>query len=416
MDHNTIYLGLACLFGFTMAWGIGANDVSNAMGTSVGSKAITIRQAIVIAAIFEFLGAFLAGGEVTNTIKREIIDTSVLIDTPEILIHGMIAALFAAGTWLTIASLFGWPVSTTHTIVGAIIGFGVVQLGLEQVQWERVISIIFGWVASPFLGAAIAFSIFRTAQKFIFSKFDPLTAAKKVVPVYIFLTSIIIYLITGSKLGNIGIHLDWYENIICSCILSTITAIIGKIFIKRIKYDSKLSKKSAFANVEKIFAVLMLFTACAMAFAHGSNDVANAIGPLAAIVTAIHSPSELANTSGVQPWVLFFGATGIVVGLATYGHKVIATVGDKITELTPSRGFSATLAAASTVVLASSTGLPISTTHTLIGGILGVGLARGMPALNLNVIKSIIASWIITLPAGALFSILFYKVLQSIFT
>lgn len=395
-----------------MAWGIGANDVSNAMGTSVGSGALTIRQAILIAAIFEFLGSLLAGSEVTSTIRKDIIDPAMFSDYGLFML-GMLASLLAAGVWLLVASLFGWPVSTTHTIVGAIVGFGAASLGADAIKWEKVISIIGGWVFSPLLGAALSYILFISAQNLIFNKKEPILAAKKVVPIYILLASFIIYMIIASKLHLLGINLSSLLKFLIAITLSIITALAGKLIVSKLHLDPKDDVKSHFTNVEKIFAVLMIFTACTMAFAHGSNDVANAIGPVAAIIDIL-SVGYIPETSAVPIWVLLMGGAGIVCGLAMYGHKVIATIGNKITQLTPSRGFAATLSAATTVVLASSTGLPISTTHTLVGGVLGVGLARGMHALNINVVKNIFISWIVTLPAGAILAIVFYHLLKSL--
>lgn len=415
MDINSLYFWLAVIFGSAMAWGIGANDVSNAMGTSVGSKALTIRQALIIASIFEFLGSFLAGSEVTSTIRKGIIDPAILQNAPDVFVLGMLASLLSSGVWLLIASLFGWPVSTTHTIVGAIIGFGIALLGPSEIQWDQVVSIILGWVFSPLLGAAFAYALFTSSQIWIFDKANPIIAAKKVIPFYIFLASWIVYMIITSKSYQLGYPLSFTQSILVSTGLSLITASISIWAVNHLRLNPADDIKSHYTNVEKIFAILMIFTACAMAFAHGSNDVANAIGPVAAIIDVISS-GNLGSQAEIPLWVLLMGALGIVCGLAMYGHKVIATVGSKITLLTPSRGFAATLSAAITVVLASCTGLPISTTHTLVGGVLGVGLARGLHALNLNVVKTIFICWIVTLPAGALLAIGFYHLLQTAIT
>ncbi len=406
MELNSLYQYAAIFFGFVMAWGIGANDVSNAIGTSVGSKAITIRQAIIIAIIFESLGAFLVGGEVTNTIKDSILYMPAGEHSTDILCIGMLASLMSSGCWLLLASFLGWPVSTTHTIVGAIIGFGVAQLGIDSVQWPTVFYILLGWLGSPFIGAAISYTLFTSTRKLIFEKKDPVIAARNVVPFYVLCCSTIVLMITIDKIEHLGVHYNLIQSFCIAVVLSIPMAVFSRIWINKLSIKKVTNIRQQYAIVEKIFAILMVLTACAMAFAHGSNDVSNAIGPLSAIISAINP-----NVDEVPLWVLTTGALGIVVGLATYGHKVIATVGTKITQLTPSRGFSATLAAAITVLLASSTGLPISTTHTLVGGILGIGLARGVHALNLNVIKTIFASWIVTFPAGAILSVIFYHIL-----
>ncbi|MBZ0330095.1 inorganic phosphate transporter [Halomonas sp. ANAO-440] len=415
-QHGEIFIILACLFGFFMAWGVGANDVANAMGTSVGSKAITIKQAIIIAVIFEFLGAWLAGGEVTATIRGGIVDPDLLQADPQLLVYGMLSALLAAAIWLLIASAKGWPVSTTHSIVGAIVGFGAVGLGMEAVAWGRVGTIASSWVISPLLAGTIAFVLFKSVQYLIFEARDPLLAAKRTVPFYIFLVGFIIAMVTLTKgLTHVGLNFTFGQSLLFSVLLGIGVMGIGIILENRIKIVRRADDQFGYDNVERVFGVLMIFTACAMAFAHGSNDVANAVGPLAAVISVVRSDGVIDASALVPWWVLVLGGGGIVAGLVTYGHKVIATVGTGITELTPSRGFAATLAAATTVVLASGTGLPVSTTHTLVGAVLGVGLARGMAALNMRVIGTIVMSWLITLPAGAGLAIMFFFLFKAIF-
>ena len=415
--NSTILIAMAVIFGLFMAWGIGANDVANAMGTSVGSGALTFKQAVYIAAIFELAGAILAGGEVTATIRKGIIDVSSLGSTPELLVYGMLASLLAAGIWLMVATRMGWPVSTTHSIVGAIVGFGAVGIGMEAVQWGKVGTIAMSWVTSPLMAGAIAFALFRSIQKLIIDTDDPLEKAKKYVPYYIFMVGFIIAMVTLLKgLKHVGVNLPFEQNLLYATLIGIIVALIGTVMIKRLKFTKKEDKKFHYTNMEKIFGVLMIFTAIAMAFAHGSNDVANAIGPVAAVVGIVQSGGDILSKSATPIWILMLGGIGIVIGLATYGHKVIATVGSGITELTPSRGFAATLGAATTVVVASGTGLPISTTHTLVGAVLGVGLARGIGALNIGVIQTIFLSWIVTLPAGAILSILFFFFFKGAFS
>ena len=415
MEFSLWYLGLAAVFGLFMAWGIGANDVANAMATSVGSKALTIKQAILVAAVFEFAGAFLAGGQVTSTIRKGIIDASAVEGNPELLIFGMLAALLSAAVWLLVASRKGWPVSTTHSIVGAIVGFAVVGIGVDSVYWSKVSTIAASWVVSPLLSGFLAFFIFMSVQKSILSTKDPLKNARKYVPVYIFAVGFILALVTMLKgLKHIGLDLSYFQSLMVAVASGLTTMSIGIFAIKRIKIDPDAESDFRFANVERIFGVLMVFTACGMAFAHGSNDVANAVGPVAAIVSIVKT-GVVAQKSSLATWILLLGAVGIVLGLATYGWRVIRTVGKNITELTPSRGFAAELAAASTVVIASGTGLPISTTHTLVGAVLGVGIARGIGALNLRVVRNIMLSWIITLPAGGILAIIFFFLLKGIF-
>ncbi|MGK0499630.1 MAG: PiT family inorganic phosphate transporter [Oceanicoccus sp.] len=413
-EHGQILLILACLFGFFMAWGVGANDVANAMGTSVGSKALTVKQAIFIAMIFEFAGAYFAGGEVTATIRKGIL---------ELFVYGMMAALLAAGTWLLIASMKGWPVSTTHSIVGALVGFAAVGIGVDAVNWGKVSTIVASWVVSPVLAGTISYGLFMSVQKLILNTDEPFKNAKRYIPVYMFAVGFMIAMVTLLKgLKHLGIEIDLgLGNKFANClpiaaVVGIVVAIVGKLFLNRVKEEVIPYHGNRFGNVEKVFAILMVFTACAMAFAHGSNDVANAVGPLAAVAGVIGSGGEIASKSALPAWILLLGGGGIVLGLATYGFKVMATIGKKITELTPSRGFAAELGAASTVVLASATGLPISTTHTLVGAVLGVGLARGIGALNLRVIGTIFMSWVITLPAGAGLAIIFFFLFKGIFS
>ena len=407
---------LAGLFGFFMAWGIGANDVANAMGTSVGSKALTIKQAILIAMVFEFAGAYLAGGEVTSTIRKGIIDAAYFVDTPELLVFGMVASLLAAGIWLLVASYLGWPVSTTHSIVGAIVGFAAVGVSADAVTWSKVGGIVGSWVITPLISGIFAYMIFMSAQKFIFNTNDPLTNAKRYVPVYMALAGFILSLVTIKKgLKHIGIHFSTSEAMLLSIAIAVVVGVLGIVAIKRLKVDPAADKKMHYASVEKVFAILMVVTACCMAFAHGSNDVANAIGPLAAVVSIVENGGEIAKKSTLVWWILPLGGIGIVAGLAIFGRRVMATIGQGITHLTPSRGFAAELAAATTVVLASSTGLPISTTQTLVGAVLGVGMARGIAALNMGVIRNIVISWVVTLPAGAGLSICIFYMLKGIF-
>lgn len=414
MEAQYVYIGLAAVFGIFMAWGIGANDVANAMATSVGSRALTIKQAILVAAVFEFLGAVLAGGEVTATIRKGIVDTELLTDTPELLIYGMLAALLSAGTWLFIASHKGWPVSTTHSIVGAIVGFAAVGIGVDAVQWGKVGTIVLSWVVSPLTAGFIAFMIYQSVHRLILVQEDPLAKAKRYVPVYIFLAAFTITLVTILKgLKHVGFEISLRDSYLLAVAIAVMISLLGAVAIQRIKPDPKAEKREHFYTVERVFGVLMIVTACSMAFAHGSNDVANAIGPLAAVISVAQNGTVMAKAA-VPLWILVLGGAGIVIGLATYGIRVISTVGKKITQLTPSRGFAAELAAATTIVIASGTGMPISTTHTLVGAVLGVGLARGIDAIDLRVVARIFVSWVVTIPAGAFLAIVFFYVFKTV--
>lgn len=414
--HGTLFIGIAIVFGLYMTWGIGANDVANVMGTSVGSGAITVTTAIVIAAIFELAGAVLAGGHVTQTIRKGIIDPSSIAQNPEILVFGMLAALLAAAVWLMLASMRGWPVSTTHSIVGAVVGFAIAGIGFEAVNWGKISQIVASWVVSPVLGGAISFVLMMSIRKLILNAPHPFVAAKRWGPVYVFMVGFIISLVTIFKgLKHLDIHLSTPASFLVAALFGVAMGAIGHLLIQRIEIDEDADKDFHYASVEKVFVPMMLFTACAMAFAHGSNDVANGVGPMAAVVGLVESGGEVAQKSELPLWILLIGGFGIVVGLATYGYKVMQTIGTKITELTPTRGFCATMAAATTVVLASRTGMPVSTTHIAVGGVIGVGIARGIGALDLRVIGGIIMSWIITLPIGGTLAALFYFTLRGMF-
>ena len=415
-EHGTVLIILAMVFGLYMTWGIGANDVANAMGTSVGSGAITVKQAIVIAAIFEFSGAFLAGGHVTKTIRKGIIDPGSIIDTPEILVFGMLAALLAAAVWLMIASHKGWPVSTTHSIVGAVVGFAVAGIGVDAVHWGKIGQIVASWAVSPILGGTIAFLLMLSIRQLILNTDNPFQNAKKWGPIYVFLVGFIISLVTIFKgLKHLNIDLSVGMSFFLAVVIGLGVAVAGWVLINKVKLDPAADRDFHFASVEKVFTPMMIFTACAMAFAHGSNDVANGIGPMAAVVSIVQSGGMVAQKAALPIWILVLGGIGIVVGLGTMGYKVMQTIGTQITELTPSRGFCATLAAAATVVMASRTGLPVSTTHIAVGAVIGVGLARGVGAIDLRVIGGIVVSWVVTLPVGAFLSMLFFFILKGIF-
>lgn len=416
-QYGSIFLAIAVVFGFFMAWGVGANDVANAMGTSVGARAITIKQAIVIAMVFEFAGAYLAGGEVTETVRSGIInlENSGLDENPQLLVYGMLSSLLAAGVWLLVASYRGWPVSTTHSIVGAIIGFAVVGISFDSVMWGQVGAIASSWVVSPVFSGVIALILFLSVQKLVLDTDDPLANARRYVPWYIFLVGFVISMMTMIKgLSKTGLEFNFGQTALIAVFVGFVTMGLGVLLLRRVALQPQ-NEGHELDNLEKVFGVLMVFTACSMAFAHGSNDVANAIGPLAAVVGVVETGGVFAQESSVPNWMLLLGGLGIVIGLSTWGYRVIMTIGRNITHLTPSRGFAAELAAATTVVIASGTGMPVSTTHTLVGAVLGVGLAKGISALNLGVVGRIFLSWIITLPVGAVLSILFFFTFRAIF-
>lgn len=409
--HGQLFVILACVFGLFMAWGIGANDVANAIGTSVGSKALTVKQAILVAVVFEFSGAFLAGGEVTETIRKGLFDIDAIKDHADLLVFGMLGSLLASGTWLLIASFRGWPVSTTHSLVGAVVGFAAVGISMEAVNWSEVGNIAASWVISPAVAGTISFILFRSMQVLILKKEDPLAQSRLIVPWYVMMAGFVISMVTLLKgLKHLGFNLTFGQAAFYSLFVSIAVMIIGYYVIGR-TIDSQAGKEN---GIDRVFSVLMVFTACAMAFAHGSNDVANAVGPVAAIYGVVSSGGLVTSASSVPMWILLIGAVGIVVGLVSFGHRVIATIGSGITQLTPSRGFAATLATAITVVVASATGLPVSSTQILVGAILGVGLAVGGESLNYRKVGSIFVSWLVTLPAGATLSIIFFFIFRAI--
>jgi PiT family inorganic phosphate transporter len=415
MDYSIIFLFVAIILCFLMTWGVGANDLANVMSTTMGSKAVTVKQAMLIAIIFEFAGAFLGGNGVTETMRDGIINTSQLSNQPLILIEGMLGVLFACTIWMNLASYLGVPVSITNALVGSMVGFGTVVLGPDAIHWNQVSHIAIGWVTSPIISGITAYALFISIQQTIFVKNNPLAKAKLYIPIYLFLIGSILSFITVFKgLNHFNIHLNFKQNLAVTLATSIIITIIGMIFIKRIPENPKIRRRERFIQVEKYFAVLMAMTAGAMAFAHGSNDVALAVGPLTIVHSLVMHPHQAFDANNYPSWIILLGCVGVITGLLMYGRKVIETVGSSITALTPSRAFAATLSAATTVVVATSTGIPVSATQTLVGAVLGVGLARGIGALNLIVIRNIFMSWVLTLPAASILTILSYKLLHAI--
>lgn len=474
MPYEMILFVLIILAGFYMAWNIGANDVANAMGTSVGSGALTLTQAVCIAAVLEFCGAFFFGSHVSETIQKGIVDTEPFAGQPQLIVFGMLASLLSAGAWLQIASFYGWPVSTTHTIVGAVVGFGFIIGGWQAIYWDEVTRIVSSWILSPILGGCLSYFIFNILRKKIFYSANPVHAAKRLAPMLLFsIVAILTFILASSGLNNLQFPLDNVQKIFLSFGAGSISAGVAYLFLRMKKLNlstrfrephkasseilenlesakqhlmqaqnASLSDRQfevsvlleevetlqhsyteplkdelvnvQYVAVEKIFAYLQIISACLMAFAHGANDVANAIGPLSAAITVL-TTGALSEQTTIPTWALALGGVGIVMGLATWGWRVIETIGKRLTELTPSRGFSAEFGTAVTIVLASSLGLPVSTTHTLVGSVLGVGLARGLEALNLATMRDIFISWIITVPAGAILCVGFFELLRFIF-
>ena len=412
MDPATILIILALVFGFYMAWTIGANDVANAFGTVVGSGAVTFVRAVLIAAIFEFCGAYFAGSHVADTIKSGIVTPAVFGGDALLFARGMLAALLAAAIWLHVATCWGQPVSTTHAIIGAVIGFGLCARGPAAIQWAKMLRIAASWFVSPVVGGILAFLIYLAIRRFVLNSASPVRRARTVAPlaaaliIMLMLSAALPALTRGRSSEWVAVALRWKP--------------LGLLFVGAAMFmymRRRLSSLPAddhpdaqLATVEKWFSRVQILTACNMAFAHGANDVANAIGPIAGILSA--SRGAFASQTQVPPWLLAFGGFGIVMGLATYGYRVIESIGKKITEITPSRGLSAEMGTATTVLVCSLLGLPISTTFVLVGAVMGVGFARGFGAIDLRVIRKIFASWLVTIPVSASLAAVIYLLMS----
>ena len=413
--HNIILLSLAGVFGLFMTWSVGSNDLANIMSTTMGSKAISVRQAIIVAVIFEFAGALLGGSGVAKTVQFGLLNTQALNYPPQIFIYGMLAVLLASATWMTLASYLGMPVSITNAIIGALVGFGLLILGVHSLHWKQVGYIAISWIASPTMAGLFAYLLFLTVQQLILSAGNPIKKAKQYVPLYLFLVGFVLSKITVIKsCAHFGIILDMRHSFIIAVISGFVILLIGQWLIRRIPKVDINDMHAQFNYVEKMFSVLMLFTACAMVYAHGSNDIAVSMGPIGAIISLIKSGHTMYNGKMVLI-TLALGSLAVVVGFLTYGRKIIKTVGSGITALTPSRAYCATIAAATAVVVSTSTGIPVSATQTLVGAILGVGLARGIGALDLRVVRNIFASWIITIPIVAGLTTVFFYIIHAIF-
>jgi PiT family inorganic phosphate transporter len=406
-----IIIVIAIAVSFYASFMGGANDFANAFGTSVGSKAITIPQAVMIAIVAELLGAVLVGASVTNTVRKGIVDPMMFEADPMILVYGLLAALVGSGLFLQIATNYGLPVSTTHSIVGAMVGFGIVATGFAEIQWGTIGTIAMSWVVSPIGGGIVAFGTFKLIQSKVLGSHNPIKAAQKMIPFFVGLTVITITLATIYK-GLKNLHLDM--TFTRSLSFALVGAVIISAFVwYRMRKLKNTDHNSDIEKVEGSFKVLQIFTAGYVAFAHGSNDVANSIGPLAGI-WSMYKTGTASMQSEVPFWILLLGGTGIVLGLAIFGYKVIDTVGRKITKITPSRGFAAEFAAATVVLGFSKAGMPVSTTHTLVGSVIGVGLARGLDALDFRVVKKIFMSWVFTIPIAAGVSAITFVILRAL--
>ncbi|HEX6939641.1 MAG TPA: anion permease [Longimicrobiales bacterium] len=419
MTMELMVLAVTLVAGLYMAWTIGANDVANAMGTSVGSGALTLTMAIVLAGVFEFAGATLVGSEVTSTISKGIVETSLFdptgplgADGPILLALGMLSALLASALWLHLATHLGLPVSTTHSIVGAVVGVGVVSFGLGGVDWPKMGQIVASWFISPVLGGVLAFLTFHAIRRWILRSPDPVRATKRFSP---YLVGIVVAIMVLSFIYKVLKNRMELPPAVMSLLVAAGAGLAAGVLTAALTRETRPVTKDPYAYVERVFALLQVATACFVAFAHGANDVANAVGPLSAVVELYRGGfTGVSPEVGVPFWVLVLGGAGIVIGLATLGYKVIATIGRQITEITPTRGFSAEFGAATTVLIASSLGLPISTTHTLVGGVIGVGFAQGIAALNLSVIRNIVNSWLATVPVAAGVAALLFALARAI--
>ena len=417
IEYGIIAIGVTSALGLYMAWTIGANDVANSMAASVGSGALRIRNAIIAASICEFAGAVLVGAHVTDTVRKGIVspDVEVLAANPSMLALGMACALLAAAVWLHAATWLGMPVSTTHSIVGAVAGFGVVAAGWGAVNWLTMLEIVASWVVSPVAGAVLGFVFFKLISRLVLARDKPALAAIPVAPIAVFYVVGVVTLATIYKgLGHlIAEEADWFTGahaVAVSGAVAVVTSAVAMILIRRyLKDRGEQPLEDQLRAVERVFVPLVVITSCSVAFAHGANDVANAVGPLAAVVHIVRTGAVDMEVP-VPSWVLALGGFGIVFGLATFGYRVMRTIGMKVTELTPSRGVAANIAATTTVLVCTRMKLPVSTTHTLVGAILGVGLARGIGAVDTRVVRSIFGAWLVTVPAAAGLAVVFFLV------
>ena len=419
---DIIILATMALLGLYMAWNIGANDVANSMADAVGSGALSVKQAVIAAGICEFAGAVLVGSHVTDTIRKGIVDPSALVsmhgllegEPAALLVIGMSAALLSAAIWLNFATWTGMPVSTTHSIVGAVAGFGIVAAGIGSVHWGKMGQIVASWFISPFAGGLMAFIIFKIISRLILGHHKPAKAAIKITPYIVFFLAMVVTLATIYKgFKHVIKGIDWLTDthtLLIAFVISVIATVISRIHVaKKLAGKEILPLAQQLELVEKVYVPLVIISSCAVAFAHGANDVANSVGPLAAVANILRTGTVEMKVP-VPLWILVLGGGGIVLGLATYGYRVMATVGTKITEITPTRGVAADIAATATVLICTRLKLPVSTTHVLVGAIMGIGLARGLAGIDARIAKKIFKSWIITVPAAAILCIVLFLI------
>ncbi|WP_338515938.1 inorganic phosphate transporter [Candidatus Legionella polyplacis] len=419
IDHVSILIVSSTILFFLMTWGIGANDLGNIMSTTIGAKIINLQQITFLIIIFEFTGAFIGGNNVTNTIRDNIININQLHNYPIIIIKGMLSSLISCTIWMNLSSYFGLPVSITNALVGSMIGFGTIVLGPYSVNWKEIIHITTGWIISPFLSGITSYIIFLYIKKNILYQKKMTQSIKYKLNLYLFLViSLLTFIIIFKILKHFNIHLTINKFTILNLLIGIlITIIIYYVFINKKIYINQLNEKQNHIQIEKYFSVLMILTACAMIFAHGSNDISLAIGPLSVIyklITKVHlynHKNYIINHQNLN-LIKIVGCIGVISGFLTYGKKVINTVGNSITSLNSIKSFAATFSTATIVVIANNTGLPISVTQTLVGSIFGIGMEKGKKSINLFIVSNIVLSWIITMPATFILSIISFKILM----
>ncbi|MGW8222582.1 MAG: inorganic phosphate transporter [Syntrophobacteria bacterium] len=417
MGVDAIVLALAGIVGLYMAANIGANDLANAMGTSVGSGALTLKQAVVISIVANLLGAVLAGGHVTNTISKGMINPDLLAGAPDKFMLGMFAALLAGGIWVHLATVMGLPVSTTHSIVGAVVGFGILSVGFGAISWGKVIAIAVSWIVSPVAGALFAGAIYYLIREKILESDAPEIVAMRWAPYLIgFVLVVIILSFIFKGLKNLHLDLGFGHALFIALPCGAAGGVVGGLWLRSLLYrwEGQKDKQYFTSPLQAFFAYLQVLTASYVAFAHGANDVANAIGPLAAIFSVVKTKS-VAMQVEVPIWMLAIGGVAVGGGLLAFGTRVMETIGGKITEMTPVRGFCAQFGAASTILLCSRLGLPVSTTHVLVGAVVGVGFMRGMGFLDMRLLRNIASSWVVTLPFTVILAMILYKLLILLF-
>ena len=413
LDHYLVFMGIAALLGLLMTWGIGANDVANAIGTTIGSGGVTVNQILIIAVIFEFLGAVLAGSHVTSTIQKKIIHLESVMDRPEILVFGMLSALLAASIWIMITSFYGWPVSITHTVIGAIVGFGLIGIGFSAIQWDVLGHILMGWIFSPLLGCMLAMGFMGFINKAILKQENPTERARQYAPYLVFVLGFPMTMLAFFKgLGIFNFQMTVFETIAFALSTNFIGTMIARHLVHAIVLEDYQEHDLQCSNVEIIFSPLMMFAAAAITFSHGANDVANGMGPIALVASVMQSEGNisilLTEETNIPAWILILGGIGIIGGLLTMGSRVIRTIGRKITELSPTRGFCATLATAITVIMATRIGLPVDTAQIAVGSVVGVGMYRSLDSVDFKTVGGIVLTWMVTFPASLVLSAMVY--------